>query len=206
MVVELKNNRQERFAKEYLIDLNATQAAIRAGYSEKTARSQGQRLLTNVDIQTRISELMNERSRRTEITADRVIQEIAKIAFADVSEYMAWNQDGNITMFPSADLDTSVIQSIKSNRTLRPIGDEEEVIDASLEMKFHPKLKALELLYNHVNGSDKLSKAQVRKAIAEARIIENKADKLTAGGKVNDLLQALLDVKSGGDGSNETEI
>ena len=58
----------------------------------------------------------------------------------------------------------------------------------------------------HVNGSDKLSKAQVRKAIAGAKIIENKADKLTAGGKVNNLLQALLDVKSGGDGSNGTEV
>lgn len=205
-MVELKNNKQEQFAKEYLIDLNATQAAIRAGYSRKTAYSQGQRLLKNVEIQTRISELMNERSRRTEITADRVIQEIAKIAFSDIGEYMTWDQDGNITMLSSDNLDTSVIQAIKSNRTLRPIGDGEEVIDSSLEVKFHPKLKALELLYNHVNGSDKLSKAQVRKAIAEAKIIENKADKLTAGGKVNNLLQALLDVKSGGDGSNGTEV
>ena len=184
-MVELKNNKQEQFAKEYLIDLNATQAAIRAGYSSKTAYSQGQRLLKNVEIQTRISELMNERSRRTEITADRVIQEIAKIAFSDIGEYMTWDQDGNITMLSSDNLDTSVIQALKSN---------------------HPKLKALELLYNHVNGSDKLSKAQVRKAIAEAKIIENKADKLTAGGKVNNLLQALLDVKSGGDGSNGTEV
>lgn len=205
-MVELKNNKQEQFAKEYLIDLNATQAAIRAGYSSKTAYSQGQRLLKNVEIQTRISELMNERSRRTEITADRVIQEIAKIAFSDIGEYMTWDQDGNITMLSSDNLDTSVIRAIKSNRTLRPIGDGEEVIDSSLEVKFHPKLKALELLYNHVNGSDKLSKAQVRKAIAEAKIIENKADKLTAGGKVNDLLQALLDVKSGGDVSNEAEV
>ncbi|MDV2934166.1 terminase small subunit, partial [Enterococcus faecalis] len=97
-MVELKNNKQEQFAKEYLIDLNATQAAIRAGYYSKTAYSQGQRLLKNVEIQTRISELMNERSRRTEITADRVIQEIAKIAFSDIGEYMTWDQDGNITM------------------------------------------------------------------------------------------------------------
>lgn len=54
------NEKQQRFVDEYLIDLNATQAAIRAGYSEKTARSQGQRLLTNVDIKTYIDEQLKK--------------------------------------------------------------------------------------------------------------------------------------------------
>ena len=76
-------NKQSRFVEEYLIDLNATQAAIRAGYSEKTARSQGQRLLTNVDIQERFKGQIEQRSERTEITADRVIQALADIAYAD---------------------------------------------------------------------------------------------------------------------------
>ena len=76
-------NKQSRFVEEYLIDLNATQAAIRAGYSEKTARSQGQRLLTNVDIQERFKGQIEQRSERTEITADRVIQALADIAYTD---------------------------------------------------------------------------------------------------------------------------
>ena len=78
--------KQERFCEEYLIDLNATQAAIRAGYSEKTAYSAGQRLLRNVEIQNRIAELKAERSKRTEITQDRVVKELAAMAFANVTE------------------------------------------------------------------------------------------------------------------------
>ena len=59
---------QQLFCDEYLIDLNATQAAIRAGYSEKTAYSQGQRLLKNVEIQKQIQKRKDDRSKRTEIT------------------------------------------------------------------------------------------------------------------------------------------
>ena len=73
--------KQERFVEEYLIDLNATQAAIRAGYSPKTANEQGARLLAKVSVQTAISKAQAERSRRTGINQDRVIRELAKVAF-----------------------------------------------------------------------------------------------------------------------------
>lgn len=78
---KLKNQKHELFCMEYLADLNATQSAIRSGYSEKTAGSIGQRLLKNVEIQKRIKELMEERSKRTEITADKVIEELGAVAF-----------------------------------------------------------------------------------------------------------------------------
>ncbi len=68
--------KQEMFAEEFLIDLNATQAAIRAGYSKRTARSQGQRLLTNVDIAEAIQKAMAERGKRTEVEADYVLTSI----------------------------------------------------------------------------------------------------------------------------------
>lgn len=77
------NERQERFVREYLVDLNATQAAKRAGYSEKTAYSLGQRLLKNVEVQATIQKARTEQMERTEITADRVLQEYARIAFFD---------------------------------------------------------------------------------------------------------------------------
>ena len=67
------------FVDEYLVDLNATQAAIRAGYSEKTAYSIGQRLLKNVEVQSMIANRMEERSKRTEITQDRVLTDIELI-------------------------------------------------------------------------------------------------------------------------------
>lgn len=77
-------DKQARFCEEYLIDLNATQAAIRAGYSEKTANEQGARLLANVSVQEKIAELKAERAKRTEMTQDSVIQELAAVARAEV--------------------------------------------------------------------------------------------------------------------------
>ena len=75
--------KQARFVEEYLVDLNATQAAIRAGYSEQTARSIGYENLTKPDIQQAIDEARGKQQQRTEITADRVLEEYAKIAFFD---------------------------------------------------------------------------------------------------------------------------
>lgn len=68
-----KQSKQDRFIEEYIIDLNATQAAIRAGYSEKTAQEQSSRLLSNVIIKQKIQVLLDERSKRTNITADYVL-------------------------------------------------------------------------------------------------------------------------------------
>jgi len=75
--------KQERFVEEYLVDLNATQAAIRAGYSEQTARVIGHENLTKPDIQKAITAAREKQQRRVEITADRVLEEYAKIAFFD---------------------------------------------------------------------------------------------------------------------------
>ena len=75
--------KQKRFCEEYLIDHNATQAAIRAGYSAKTANRIASQNLSKLDIQNYLELLMQERSKRTEITADSVVNEIAKIAFSD---------------------------------------------------------------------------------------------------------------------------
>ena len=71
--------KQQRFVEEYLIDLNATQSAIRAGYSEKTANEQGSRLLANVSISEAIAEAQNKRTERTEITQDYVLTNIQKV-------------------------------------------------------------------------------------------------------------------------------
>lgn len=73
------NDRQRRFVNEYLIDLNGTQAAIRAGYSQKTARQIGQKLLTKVDIQQAISAAQAARQERTELTADEVIRDLREV-------------------------------------------------------------------------------------------------------------------------------
>ena len=71
--------KQERFAREYLLDLNATQAAIRAGYSPKTARSQGQRLLTNVDVQEFVRAAKTERADKVSVTAADVLKGVIEV-------------------------------------------------------------------------------------------------------------------------------
>jgi len=72
--------KQQRFVDEYLVDLNATQAAIRAGYSAKTAGSIGQRLLTKIEIQAELAAAMAAREERTEITADYVLRRLKEEA------------------------------------------------------------------------------------------------------------------------------
>jgi phage terminase small subunit len=75
--------KQQRFVDEYLIDLNATQAAIRAGYSARTAADIGRQLLRKTPVAERIQSAQTERAERTHITQDRVLQELARIAFFD---------------------------------------------------------------------------------------------------------------------------
>ncbi|MCF5397124.1 terminase small subunit, partial [Pseudomonas syringae] len=84
--------KQQRFVDEYLIDLNATQAATRAGYSKKTANEQGSRLLANVSVSAAIRQGMNARSGRVEITQDMVIKELAKIGFSDIRKVVRWGE------------------------------------------------------------------------------------------------------------------
>jgi phage terminase small subunit len=79
-------NKQLMFVTAYLIDLNATNAAMKAGYSKKTADVQGCRLLTNVKIQAEVQKHMDKRAAKFEISADSVLQELAKLAFANIQD------------------------------------------------------------------------------------------------------------------------
>lgn len=88
--------KQQRFVDEYLVDLNATQAAIRAGYSAKTARQIGERLLSNVDIQAALSARMKARETRTAITQDAVLSDIEAIK-QDAMQKVA-DRFGNVLM------------------------------------------------------------------------------------------------------------
>lgn len=148
--------KQERFVAEYLIDLNATQAAIRAGYSEKSARSQGHRLLTNADIETAIQEARAERSDRTEVTQDRVLEELARIGFGNLQNILT--PAGNLKAV--GDWDEDAARSISSLEIItRPGGvDEngEREVEHVAKIKAWDKLAALDKLARHLgmlNGS-----------------------------------------------------
>ncbi len=131
--------KQQRFCDEYLIDLNATQAAIRAGYSAKTADQQGSRMLTNVKVQQEIAEKMAERSKRTGINQDRVLQEIAKLALVNIDDVVDL-ETGRVRKTATKE-DLACIQSIKIKPT--EFGTEREI-------KFYDKKGSLELAGKHL--------------------------------------------------------
>lgn len=137
------NRKQDRFVKEYLIDLNATQAAIRAGYSPKTANEQGARLLANVSVQEAIAKAMAERSKRTGISQDRVIQELARIAFVNPQNVIN-PKDASVKADATED-DLACIQSVKVKTMSGEKGSSVE-----REIKLNDKMKALELLGKHL--------------------------------------------------------
>ena len=141
-------DKQKRFCEEYMIDLNATQAAIRAGYSPKTAQQTSHENLLKPVIQNYIAQLQAEQSRRTGVSADRVVRELARIAFVNASDLID-PETASVKLDASRD-DLAAVQSIKV-KTFGEDGLEHEV-------KLADKLKALDLLGRHLgmfsNSSD----------------------------------------------------
>lgn len=140
--------KQQRFVDEYLIDLNATQAAIRAGYSPSTANEQGAQNLVKLSISNAINQALAERSRRTGITQDRVLRELAKIAFVNANDVI--DPDSATVRQDAADEDLSCIQSVKVKTSESDTGS-----SAEREIKLADKLRALELLGKHLGLFDK---------------------------------------------------
>lgn len=134
--------KQQLFADEYLIDLNATRA-YRVAYpnvkKDEVARANGSRLLTNANVAKYISERMKDRQKRTEVTQDRVIEELASIAFAKATDY-AEVIDGRVKIKNTCDLTDDQIRAIA--------GIKEGA--NGIEIKFNDKEKALELLGRHL--------------------------------------------------------
>ena len=88
------NAKQKRFVQEYLIDLNQTKAAIRAGYSPRSANLQGVRMMANDVVVSEIKKIQDRRAKRFEVTADRVVHELAKIGFSNMLDYVEIGDDG----------------------------------------------------------------------------------------------------------------
>ena len=137
--------RQAAFAREYLIDLNATQAAIRAGYSVRTAYSQGQRLLKNVEMAAAINSAMTDRAARTEITQDRVLQELARIAFANLCDAVTWNSEQIVRLVNSEELGDDTAAAIAEVAKTRE----------GMRIRMHDKVGALIQIGRHLGMFEK---------------------------------------------------
>lgn len=135
-------DKQKIFADEYLIDLNATRA-YKAAYphvkNDKTAAAAAARLLRNVKVQKYIEERMQDRQKRTEITQDRVLQELAAIAFSRATDFVQIVNDRVILTDTSklSDIQIRAIAGIKEGKN-------------GIELKLNDKEKALELLGRHL--------------------------------------------------------
>lgn len=139
--------KQQRFVEEYLVDLNATQAAIRAGYSEKTAYSQGQRLLKNAEIQKSIADAQAARSEKVAIDAEWVLRRLAMEAEADLGDLY----DAEGTLKPIAQWPLIWRQGLVAGIDVEEIRVEGVTIGNVRKLKLSDRVKRLELIGKHVD-------------------------------------------------------
>lgn len=138
--------KQQKFIDEYLVDFNATQAAIRAGYKEKTAYSMGQRLLKKVEIQNAFQEAKEKQQERTQITADDVVREIYRLATFDPRKL--FHSDGTPKQITELDDETAACIG-GMDIVERRVGDEEPEFETTKKLKIWDKNAALEKLCKH---------------------------------------------------------
>ena len=130
---------RQRFIEEYLKDLNASQAAIRAGYSEKTAGQSASRLLKDVKIQAEIAKAQRRAAKRNEVSLDRIIEEYRRLAFADTTDAI-YIRNGRVYVHDTESLTVEQKAAISEIRQTKD----------GIAVKFHSKTAALEALGKHL--------------------------------------------------------
>jgi len=153
------NRRQQLFVAEYLVDLDAKNAAIRAGYSEKSAYSIGTENLNKPQIKSAIDAEIEKRKDKITFTASQVLEELARIGFADMKDFIRIDDSGMIQANP---LDTlpegksRIIRKVKEKRVIKTVpgtkdsSDGDQVLESTYEFELCDKVKSLELLARHL--------------------------------------------------------
>lgn len=197
--------KQRRFVDEYLIDLNATQAAMRAKYSVKTAASIGEENLRKPEIAEAVLQRMKEREKRTEITQDKVLTELAKIGFSDIRKVVRWGE----TMVRMVDSEEGEGDDLVPYHGLALI-DSTEVDDDTaaaiaevsqgrdgLKVKFHDKKGALVEIARHLGMFTPKGHAELDLELKRIEIAKKQAEleQLRKGGDkdIADLLRDLIE-------------
>lgn len=152
-MARLKNLKHDDFARQYVVDFNGTQAAIRAGYSTKAAGQIAFDLLKNPKIQARIDELVQRRNDRLDITGDRVLQELGRIAFASLGDFLEVGKDGSFVVSlagATPEAITALTEAASETRTVQTKkGAPPEVIRTN-RVKTASKIQALAKLGEHL--------------------------------------------------------
>lgn len=169
---------QEQFCREYVVDFNASAAAERANYSGKNKGSIGWQLLQKTPVQARVKELAAERAKKTDTTVERILEELARIALADIAEL--FDEKGDLKPIDQIPEDLRrAIASIEIEALFDGYGKDRVQIGHTKKVKFWSKEKTLELL------------GKYRKMFTE---------KVEVSGKVS-----LVDIVAGADNSGEEE-
>ena len=152
------SDKQKLFCLEYLVDLNGKQAAIRSGYSKKTAEVQASRLLSNAKVKKFIDKAVARRAEKLEITTDKVVQELAKIGFADIRKAVRWGANpldesaefadpNGLGFFPVSLVPSELIDDYTAAAV-----SEVSLTAHGIKIKMHDKKAALESLMKHTGG------------------------------------------------------
>lgn len=144
--------KQEQFCLEYIIDFNATQAAIRAGYSKKTSYATGHENLKKPEIVARLGQLRDERQARARKNGDDVIRELENIGFGRLGKVVKWNPTGMAFLQDSDEIDDDTMASIESVEVTEIVSKTDDGNDMlKTKVKLHAKVPALNLLAKHHN-------------------------------------------------------
>jgi phage terminase small subunit len=152
--------RQRRFVEEYLVDLNATQAAKRAGYTARSAKDHGYRLLKNSAVAAAVAKAQGRRAARTRVSADRVVTELAKVAFGDPRRLLSWGPDG-VVLRDSSELteaEAALVSEVSETRT---------AAGGTRKVKLHCKLSALNALGKHLGLFGNGRQSALARALAQ---------------------------------------
>ena len=175
--------KQETFIQEYVKDMNATQAALRSGYSQKTAHRIGAENMQKPAITSKINEKMRSHLRKLEEEGLDVLRELAILASSDMPDYVRIDEDGNMQIKSFDELkgkSSKAIKSIKQKTVTRQTkgadGEMEPITETTVEFQLWDKVKALELLGKyHKLFTEKL---EVKKDELEKMTVDELMDKL----------------------------
>lgn len=154
--------KQQRFVDEYLIDLNATQAAVRAGYSAKTAPQGAAQLLNNIKVAAAIAERREKLAEKAGVTVEKIVDEMRKLGFSDIRRAIKWN--GHLVREQDNDDGGDVLVIKETRNNLVSLVDSEDLDDdtaaavasisqnatGGITIKMHDKLAALTKLGDHL--------------------------------------------------------
>ena len=142
--------KQSRFVHEYLIDLNGKQAAIRAGYSPRTAESQGSTLLRNPKVAEAVQRAMDDRAMRVQETADSVLERLKSEANARISDLYG---DDGVLLHPQQWPDVwqmGLVAGVKTQELYEGAGEDRKKVGETIEVRFSDRIKRVELIGKHV--------------------------------------------------------